>query len=84
MAVWLIDLRWFGRRNLQLLGFALLIVLYSIIAAFYPGLKKAPGAFLFLYGLTFFVSNAGANTTTFILPSEVRAIATLACRMCAK
>ncbi|KAH7850030.1 hypothetical protein Vadar_026727 [Vaccinium darrowii] len=29
------------------------------------------GGFLFLYGLTFFFSNFGPNTTTFIVPAEL-------------
>ncbi len=72
MAIYLIDVQWLGRRNLQLLGFALLALLYVLIAALYSSLLNAPAAFLVMYGLTFFVTNAGANTTTYVLPSEVR------------
>ena len=36
----------------------------------YVPLKSTPGLMLFLYGLTFFFSNFGPNSTTFILPAE--------------
>jgi PHS family inorganic phosphate transporter-like MFS transporter len=37
----------------------------------YKDLEETPWLFLILYGMTFFFTNAGANTTTFILPSEL-------------
>jgi len=37
---------------------------------FFDELKNTPWLFLVLYGLTFFITNAGPNTTTFVLPSE--------------
>jgi PHS family inorganic phosphate transporter-like MFS transporter len=70
-AIYLIEHPWFGRRNLQLLGFGTLGSLYFIIAGVYPYITSLPWLFLILYGLTFFLINAGANTTTFVLPAEV-------------
>jgi len=34
-------------------------------------LTKIKALFILVYGLTFFLSNAGPNTTTFVVPSEV-------------
>jgi PHS family inorganic phosphate transporter-like MFS transporter len=41
-----------------------------VIAIAYNSLLDYPGLFIALYGLTFFWSNCGPNTTTFVLPSE--------------
>jgi PHS family inorganic phosphate transporter-like MFS transporter len=61
-----------GRRNIQLMGFIIMMILYLILAvAFVPLTTKAPVAFVVLYTLTFFFTNFGPNVTTFILPSEV-------------
>ncbi|EFA86109.1 major facilitator superfamily protein [Heterostelium album PN500] len=59
-----------GRRNLQLIGFALLGLTYIIMGATFEYIKKIKALFIILYGLTFFFSNAGPNTTTYVLPSE--------------
>jgi PHS family inorganic phosphate transporter-like MFS transporter len=53
-----------------LLGFFLLAVVYVAIAIAYDTLLHNPVAFLLCYGLSFFISNAGANTTTYVIPSE--------------
>lgn len=45
-------------------------VLYLILGLSLHDLKKAPVLLLIVYGLTFFCSNFGPNSTTFILPSE--------------
>lgn len=60
-----------GRRNLQMLGFAIMALLFVILGSLFNELvRSAPGLLLVLYGLTFTASNFGPNTTTFILPSE--------------
>lgn len=59
-----------GRRRIQLQGFVMMGLTYAALGLASSELKHAPGAMLFLYGLTFFFSNFGPNSTTFILPSE--------------
>lgn len=41
------------------------------MGAFMDSLEKNIGLFFFVYGMSFFFSNCGPNTTTFVLPSEV-------------
>jgi PHS family inorganic phosphate transporter-like MFS transporter len=76
-AVYLIETR-LGRKSLQVLGFLLMAVLYCVMAAAFDGIKSMYGAFMTLYALSFFFTNAGPNTTTYVLaaesfPTEVRA-----------
>jgi hypothetical protein len=62
-----------GRRRIQLQGFALMSATFAALGlAFEQMVITETGriAMLFLYGLTFFFSNYGPNSTTFILPSE--------------
>jgi hypothetical protein len=69
VAVFVIDR--LGRRNLQLIGFAAVAVIYVILAAALgPLVSSAPPALLVFYGLSFFFLNVGPNTTTFVIPSE--------------
>lgn len=70
-AIYLLEHPLFGRRNTQLWGFLALSSLFALIAVLYPSIKHNAWAFLTLYGITFFITNAGPNTTTFVLPSEV-------------
>ena len=68
--------RW-GRRNVQIMGFAVLTVLFFILGGIYrhvfDGPSSATGqhAYVFLYVLANFFQNFGPNTTTFIIPGEV-------------
>jgi len=60
-----------GRKNIQLLGFSMMTVLFSLLAALLGPLNfQNPAVLLIVYGLTFFFANFGPNSTTFILPSE--------------
>jgi len=59
-----------GRRNIQLQGFFFMAVVFAILGAAEKPLEGAPMLMLVLYGLTFFFSNFGPNSTTFILPAE--------------
>lgn len=63
-----------GRVKIQLLGFvALAVGLFAIGIPYhtYWAHHKHNFLFMFLYGLTFFFSNFGPNTTTFIVPAEL-------------
>ncbi len=67
-AVFLIDN--VGRKKLQLLGFAFMVVAYAAIASI-PGIVDNLLALFVVYGSTFFFINMGPNTTTFVVPVEV-------------
>lgn len=51
-------------------GFVLLTILFSVLGVGHSELTDLPMLMLLLYGLTFFFSNFGPNSTTFILPAE--------------
>src|ERR1700721_3302522 len=58
-----------GRRTLQIGGFLILTILFSIIGF---GFSLIPtGGLVALFCLCNFFSNFGPNTTTFIVPGEV-------------
>lgn len=62
-----------GRKNIQMCGFGMMAIFYAVLGGLL--LKEssaeigATGMFI-MYSLTFFFSNCGPNSTTFILPSE--------------
>ena len=59
-----------GRWNLQVGGFVAMVVVYVITGvAIYMGAPASVN--LLVFGLTFFFTNFGPNTTTFIIPSEI-------------
>jgi len=68
ISVWLMDI--LGRKTIQLQGFFFMTVLYAGLGIFLSELKKSTPLLLTVYGLTYFFSNFGPNSTTFILPSE--------------
>lgn len=59
-----------GRKKIQIQGFVVMAVLYAVLAVALEGLEGFPVMLLIVYGLTYFFSNFGPNSTTFILPSE--------------
>ena len=59
-----------GRYRLQVWGFAAMITCYLTMAALQLG-NLPPQLNLAVFGLTFFFTNFGPNTTTFIIPSEI-------------
>jgi len=61
-----------GRRAMQLMGFAAIAILYAALAGSLRALvvDHIVPVFVVLYGLSFFFSNFGANTTTFVIPAE--------------
>jgi len=60
-----------GRKPMQLFGFAAMTITFLIMGITFHQLTKIPTLFIIVYGLTFFFSNFGPNTTTFIIPGEV-------------
>ena len=66
-----------GRKNVQMMGFAAMGLLFLLCGMFRDWFL-APDApfyrkilFLVLYSLTFLFSNFGPNTTTFVIPGEI-------------
>ncbi|KAF8318366.1 phosphate transporter [Clavulina sp. PMI_390] len=75
LAAFLLIDRW-GRRPLQKLGFAALIIIFLCMGFGYDsmivkGNAHSRGAFGFLYCLAMFFANLGPNTTTFVIPGEI-------------
>ncbi|XP_042509345.1 probable inorganic phosphate transporter 1-10 [Macadamia integrifolia] len=62
-----------GRVKIQMMGFfCVALCLFAVGIPYYMYWNTHTNAgFLILYGLTFFFSNFGPNTTTFIVPAEL-------------
>ena len=58
-----------GHRRLQSIGFAGMAVAFLLIGAV-PGLTGMVAPFLVVYGVSYFFTEFGPNTTTFVLPAE--------------
>ena len=67
-AIWWMDR--IGHRRLQSLGFGALVLAFFALFAV-PALTASIGAFIAVFGLSYFFVEFGPNTTTFVLPSEV-------------
>lgn len=59
-----------GRKPLQIGGFIMLAICYGAIA-FIPEVSQKLWLFILFFGLGFFFTNFGPNTTTFLIPSEI-------------
>jgi len=59
-----------GRKNLQVCGFLVMGVCYTLIALI-PHIAHELVLFIIIFGLSFFFVNFGPNTTTFLIPSEI-------------
>lgn len=68
LAAWTIDR--IGRRGLQTGGFVM-IALAFILLWLVPGATVTVAPFLVLFGATYFFSEFGPNTTTFVYPAEI-------------
>ena len=60
-----------GLYNLQIYGFIAMILCYVIVAVIVHVNVGSPEVKMLFYGLTFFFTNFGPNTTTFVIPSEL-------------
>lgn len=61
-----------GRKKIQMIGFVMEILLFTIVAvAFHPLKERAIAAFVILFVLIQFFFQFGANATTFSIPAEV-------------
>jgi MFS family permease len=59
-----------GRRGIQGLGFVLMAAMYGLIGAV-PGVTTTASVFVVLFGISYFFTEFGPNTTTFIYPAEI-------------
>ncbi|KAH8828846.1 phosphate permease [Flagelloscypha sp. PMI_526] len=65
-----------GRKPIQLMGFAVLTILFIIMGSLWEKLNPSSstpalrGVLIFLYCMANFFQNFGPNTTTFIVPGE--------------
>ncbi|KAG1327207.1 putative inorganic phosphate transporter 1-10 [Cocos nucifera] len=62
-----------GRRKIQMMGFFFMAIFIFALAGPYDKYwhDHTKVGFIILYGFTFFFSNFGPNTTTFIVPAEL-------------
>ncbi|MGC8704942.1 MAG: MFS transporter [Athalassotoga sp.] len=59
-----------GRKTIQLIGFAVMGISFLLIGIF-PEIERQIWLFFAIYGISYFFTEFGPNTTTFILPSEL-------------
>jgi PHS family inorganic phosphate transporter-like MFS transporter len=59
-----------GRKPIQIMGFAMLTILFIVIGFAYNSLRKSNNGLLALYVLAQFFFNFGPNAPTFIVPGE--------------
>lgn len=68
VAIWLLDRT--GRRKIQVLGFAMMGACFLLIGAI-PWVSANVAPFVLLYGMSYFFTEFGPNTTTFVYPAEI-------------
>lgn len=68
VAVWKMDR--IGHRRLQFFGFGVMAACFLALGAV-PVLTTTVALFVAIFGLSYFFTEFGPNTTTFVLPSEV-------------
>ncbi len=59
-----------GRKTIQLGGFAVMALMYGLIAII-PSVSTTVAPFVILFGISYFFTEFGPNTTTFIYPAEI-------------
>jgi MFS family permease len=59
-----------GRKSIQVLGFGMMGLMFLLIGLI-PGATTTAVTFLLLYGVSYFFTQFGPNTTTFIYPAEL-------------
>lgn len=59
-----------GRRSIQLLGFGMMGAMFLLIGLV-PGVTQYAAPFVVLYGVSYFFTEFGPNTTTFVYPAEL-------------
>ncbi|MGB7037256.1 MAG: MFS transporter [Xanthobacteraceae bacterium] len=59
-----------GRKSIQILGFAMMAITFAMIALI-PDVTKLVITFLLVYGISYFFTEFGPNSTTFVYPAEI-------------
>jgi MFS transporter, PHS family, inorganic phosphate transporter len=59
-----------GRKSIQMLGFGMMALTFLLIGLI-PGATTTAVTFILLYGVSYFFTEFGPNTTTFIYPAEL-------------
>ena len=59
-----------GRRKIQVLGFGMMALTFGLIGLI-PAVSKNAVPFILLYGVSYFFTEFGPNTTTFVYPAEI-------------
>ena len=59
-----------GRKTIQVLGFGMMAVTFGLLALI-PNVEKLVWPFLLIYGFSYFFTEFGPNSTTFVYPSEI-------------
>jgi MFS family permease len=59
-----------GRKSIQVLGFGMMALCFLLIGLI-PGATTTAVTFVLLYGVSYFFTEFGPNTTTFIYPAEL-------------
>jgi len=59
-----------GRRSIQILGFGMMALTFLLIGII-PSVTTVALQFVLLYGISYFFTEFGPNTTTFIYPAEI-------------
>jgi MFS transporter, PHS family, inorganic phosphate transporter len=59
-----------GRKSIQMVGFVMMAVAFALIALI-PGVEHLAIPFLIIYGVSYFFTEFGPNSTTFVYPAEI-------------
>ena len=59
-----------GRKSIQILGFGVMALAFLLIGLI-PGVTAEAVPFVILFGVSYFFTEFGPNTTTFIYPAEI-------------
>jgi MFS transporter, PHS family, inorganic phosphate transporter len=59
-----------GRRKIQVLGFGMMALMFLLIGLI-PAVTVDAVPFVLLYGISYFFTQFGPNTTTFVYPAEI-------------
>jgi len=59
-----------GRRLIQVVGFAMMALMFLLIGII-PSATTVAAPFIVLYGVSYFFTEFGPNTTTFVYPAEI-------------
>jgi PHS family inorganic phosphate transporter-like MFS transporter len=59
-----------GRKSIQVLGFTMMAITFAVIALI-PDVETLVLPFLIVYGISYFFTEFGPNSTTFVYPAEI-------------